>query len=273
MFEGRLTRLPYFLRVLAASAVAAASEMAAFDEYGEVTKYAALHVVICIAALVLMASFAVKRLHDLGRPGRHYWLAYFPFYNIYFGLQLLFQEGVATTGTALPVVLPIPVPDGGSCPPEASCNGGGPDVYCGQCGVESPANARYCWQCGVILYGAIRNRAQASPAVEADTSNNRGIAQPSATAPVHGVHHEAGDELGCRSPMASTSTAAPEESADTSNCRAPDVSVSPPTRDAPFSQEMDEEELARTDRQWLIAIALFALMVALIAIPFLSQSR
>ena len=36
----------------------------------------------------------VKRLHDLGRPGWHWWLLMVPLYNIYLGLVLLFQKGV-----------------------------------------------------------------------------------------------------------------------------------------------------------------------------------
>ena len=93
MFRGRLTRLPYFLRSLVVSIVVGAAEVAAYDENGEVTAVAAIYIVITIAALVLHASFVVKRLHDLGRPGRHYWLCFIPLYNIYFCLQLLFEEG------------------------------------------------------------------------------------------------------------------------------------------------------------------------------------
>jgi uncharacterized membrane protein YhaH (DUF805 family) len=35
----------------------------------------------------------VKRLHDLDRPGWHWWLLGVPFYNIYLGLVLLFKKG------------------------------------------------------------------------------------------------------------------------------------------------------------------------------------
>jgi uncharacterized membrane protein YhaH (DUF805 family) len=38
----------------------------------------------------------VKRLHDLGRPGTHYWLGFIPVYNVYFILVLWFKRG--TTG-------------------------------------------------------------------------------------------------------------------------------------------------------------------------------
>jgi len=35
----------------------------------------------------------VKRLHDLDRPGWHWWLLAVPLYNIYLGFVLLFKKG------------------------------------------------------------------------------------------------------------------------------------------------------------------------------------
>ncbi len=35
----------------------------------------------------------IKRLHDLDRPGWHWWLLMIPLYNIYLGLTLLFSKG------------------------------------------------------------------------------------------------------------------------------------------------------------------------------------
>ena len=49
--------------------------------------------IIGVLANVVLAFVAVKRLHDLGRPGWHYWLLLVPFYNLYLGLVLLFQQG------------------------------------------------------------------------------------------------------------------------------------------------------------------------------------
>jgi uncharacterized membrane protein YhaH (DUF805 family) len=48
---------------------------------------------IGICGSVVIAFQAVKRLHDMGRPGVHYWLLLIPIYNIYLGLLLLFQKG------------------------------------------------------------------------------------------------------------------------------------------------------------------------------------
>jgi uncharacterized membrane protein YhaH (DUF805 family) len=38
-------------------------------------------------------TITVKRLHDLGRPGWHWFLLGVPIYNIYLGLVLLFKRG------------------------------------------------------------------------------------------------------------------------------------------------------------------------------------
>ncbi|MCZ6766762.1 MAG: DUF805 domain-containing protein [bacterium] len=46
-----------------------------------------------LIATAIVAFAAVKRLHDLGRPGVHYWLFLIPLYNLYLGFVLLFQKG------------------------------------------------------------------------------------------------------------------------------------------------------------------------------------
>ncbi len=56
-------------------------------------------IVLAPAAGVLAGGFwagvciTVKRLHDLDRPGWHWWLLGVPLYNIYLGLVLLFGKG------------------------------------------------------------------------------------------------------------------------------------------------------------------------------------
>ena len=49
--------------------------------------------IIGLVGGVLSAFAVVKRLHDLDRPGSHFWLFFIPFYNIYLGLLLLFKSG------------------------------------------------------------------------------------------------------------------------------------------------------------------------------------
>lgn len=56
---------------------------------------AGLSLFITIPGSVIIAFQVVKRLHDLDRPGSHYWLLWIPFYNIYLGLVILFNKGTA----------------------------------------------------------------------------------------------------------------------------------------------------------------------------------
>lgn len=268
VFSGHLTRGPYALRMIVAAMLAGASQMAAFDEYDQPTRYIGLHVVVLLTAIVMMASFVVKRLRDLDRPGTHYWLAYVPLYNIYFGLQLLLQEGVVASGTALPAVASAPPPDGAPSPSVISRNAEGVDVYCGRCGVESPANAKYCWQCGAVLYGAIGNRARTPTSVTEDTSNDLGVAQVGA-APRNRQVDTGAEALTL--PPGSTESLLPAMSAvsaDASNGQGHDGSVPTVSPDAAPGPEVDEVDAAGYDRHWAIAILLFALMVATILVPF-----
>jgi uncharacterized membrane protein YhaH (DUF805 family) len=99
--EGRLNRAKYFWRTLV---ISIGSNMAAFlagillgGIMGKNAEPAALIVgyILVLAGGVMIAFEAVKRLHDLDRPGAHYWLLLIPFYNIYLGLLLLFKKGTS----------------------------------------------------------------------------------------------------------------------------------------------------------------------------------
>lgn len=46
-----------------------------------------------IAGVWIQGAAAVRRLHDLDRPGWHYWLALIPFYGLYLACLLLFVRG------------------------------------------------------------------------------------------------------------------------------------------------------------------------------------
>jgi uncharacterized membrane protein YhaH (DUF805 family) len=48
---------------------------------------------VVIAGLWAAIAITVKRLHDINRPGWHWFLLIIPIYNIVLGLQLLFQRG------------------------------------------------------------------------------------------------------------------------------------------------------------------------------------
>lgn len=55
-----------------------------------------LGLMVAIASAILQGLLAVRRLHDLGKPGRYVWLFLVPFYNIYFSLILCFARGTGT---------------------------------------------------------------------------------------------------------------------------------------------------------------------------------
>ncbi len=65
---------------------------------------------IVVAAVVTQIAIAVKRLHDLDRPGRHWWLLVIPIYNIYFALVLLFRTGTMGPNRFGPDPLRSPAP-------------------------------------------------------------------------------------------------------------------------------------------------------------------
>src|SRR5262245_55857022 len=92
--DGRINRLRYFGRtfviVLIMYAIAIAVGFAIGASGGDPNIAGLVGAVIGLGATVVIAFQAVKRLHDLGRPGTHYWLLLIPLYNIYLGLVLLF---------------------------------------------------------------------------------------------------------------------------------------------------------------------------------------
>ena len=52
-----------------------------------------LGMAVGLVATVGIAFQIVKRLHDLDRPGTHYWLLLVPFYNLYLAILLLAKRG------------------------------------------------------------------------------------------------------------------------------------------------------------------------------------
>ena len=97
--QGRLNRQKYFFMTLAITLIAyAVSFVIGFMAgFAGMSPDAAgfLGFVVGIGAVVVQAFLVVKRCHDLGKSGKHYWLMYIPLYNIYFGLVLLFVKGEA----------------------------------------------------------------------------------------------------------------------------------------------------------------------------------
>jgi len=96
--EGRLNRALYFLHELAIGVgwfvIVIAIVVLWYPNDPEAAEL--VWYIVGIGANILIAFQIVKRLHDLDRPGSHYWLLLIPFYNIYLSWVLHFKKG--TTG-------------------------------------------------------------------------------------------------------------------------------------------------------------------------------
>jgi uncharacterized membrane protein YhaH (DUF805 family) len=89
--EGRLNRQRYILYALAigiAANVVSYILTAALDLLG-----AMIGMFIVFATIIPSIFLAIRRFHDLDRPGSHAWFLLIPFYNIYIAFVLLFQKG------------------------------------------------------------------------------------------------------------------------------------------------------------------------------------
>jgi uncharacterized membrane protein YhaH (DUF805 family) len=98
--QGRFSRSRYIVNTLVITLVTYAFAFVAgiimgFAGMGEDLAGIAGGVLGFIGQIVL-AFACVKRLHDLGRPGWHFWLFLVPFYNIYLGLVMMFVKGASS---------------------------------------------------------------------------------------------------------------------------------------------------------------------------------
>jgi uncharacterized membrane protein YhaH (DUF805 family) len=95
--QGRYNRAKYFWTSIAigfvANVLAYLLGIIVGSSGGDTSTAQALSLFISLPTAVIVAFQVVKRLHDLDRPGSHYWLLLIPFYNIYLGLVILFQKG------------------------------------------------------------------------------------------------------------------------------------------------------------------------------------
>ncbi len=94
-FHGRVNRAWYFWHTLLDGAVAFGLILAIVivgSVLGNLL-FVLPAVGVVVAAAIAELAITVKRLHDIGRPGWHWWLLLIPFYNIYLGLSLLFKRG------------------------------------------------------------------------------------------------------------------------------------------------------------------------------------
>jgi uncharacterized membrane protein YhaH (DUF805 family) len=97
--SGRLSRKQYFISTMIVVAVTYVCAFAVGFTTGVsglgVEAAGAFGFVIGLVGCSAQLFLAVRRLHDLGRPGTHCWLFLVPLYNIYLGLVLTFTRGVS----------------------------------------------------------------------------------------------------------------------------------------------------------------------------------
>jgi uncharacterized membrane protein YhaH (DUF805 family) len=100
-YEGRIGRLKYLLLGIGYGLLGMVISLVMMMIAGQMGEVAlALSLVASAAVLLYLSSIPiVKRLHDLDRPGKHFWLMLIPLYNVYIGLLLLFSEGTAGPNT------------------------------------------------------------------------------------------------------------------------------------------------------------------------------
>lgn len=94
--EGRYNRAKYFLAILVISIIGYGLSFLVVRLLGEsadLSTISAIGWIIWLVLAVISAFPVVKRLHDLNRPGTHYWLLLIPLYNIYLAILLLFSPG------------------------------------------------------------------------------------------------------------------------------------------------------------------------------------
>ena len=92
--QGRISRAPYAAGTILLPLVAS---VAAGLLIGTENAFAsATGLLLLLATQVAVACHVVRRLHDLGRPGTHFWLLLIPVYNVYLGWVLLFKRANAT---------------------------------------------------------------------------------------------------------------------------------------------------------------------------------
>jgi uncharacterized membrane protein YhaH (DUF805 family) len=96
--SGRLSRTRYFVRVLSigpllgiVGAIIIAALQLPAERLTEVLPF--FQAVALLATLAIALPEAVKRLHDLDRPGSHVWLLFIPIYGWYVSAQLFVKLG------------------------------------------------------------------------------------------------------------------------------------------------------------------------------------
>jgi len=95
--QGRLNRAGYIWNVGAISVVLSIISymFVPTRESGEIMNIVAVlfYLIIVIGGTIIIAFQVVKRLHDIEKPGSHYWLLFIPIYGYFLAFILLFKKG------------------------------------------------------------------------------------------------------------------------------------------------------------------------------------
>ena len=94
-FSGRVNRARYAALTVILPVVAYL--IAGFIARAETGASAFFALLLLVVAEAVVVCQVVKRLHDIGRSGTHFWLLLIPLYNVYLSLVLLFRKGDAET--------------------------------------------------------------------------------------------------------------------------------------------------------------------------------
>lgn len=89
--KGRVNRSKYFWGSFLSGLIYTIPEAIAMNTQS--TSMWIATALLAIPCLIIITCLVVQRLHDLDRPGTHYWLFLIPFYNIYLACLLVFKKG------------------------------------------------------------------------------------------------------------------------------------------------------------------------------------
>ncbi len=106
----------------------------------------ALGLMVIVGFVVIIAdsvSVTIRRLHDLDRPGSHWWLLFVPLYNIYLEFVLWFKRG--TDGPNR-----FDIQDGSDEREPVPKRMSG-EYVCGRCGGAVSRGEPFCRHCGETL--------------------------------------------------------------------------------------------------------------------------
>lgn len=132
-FKGRAKRSEYILQTIVAPFVLAVMLVFTFSyEYTPI-----LFVPMSMILFLHEISITVRRLHDLGRPGSHFWFLMIPLVNMYFAFILVFKRGVEGPNEYDGETIVKPVVQ--------------VEYVCSECGADTVLGQRQCIKCGEVF--------------------------------------------------------------------------------------------------------------------------